>query len=358
MKVLKQGKIKKSLLFMLISLLISTVSFSEDLKQLVNLQGFWKFSIGDDAKWASSQFNDSDWDRIFVPMKWEEQGYKDYNGFAWYRKKFKMPLVSDEELILLQLGFIDDADEVYINGQLIGKTGIFPPQNATAYDITRKYTVPREVLNFDGNNMIAVRVYDEYWEGGIKQGRIGFYIDMDNSLLDLNLAGKWKFRIYDQSVWKEPELDDSFWKLVDVPGYWESNGFSSYDGFAWYRKEFYLPEDLTGEKLYLILGRIDDIDQTYFNGEKIGSVDELEYQRNRYQSMEFRVFRAYKIPDNVLKFGQNNLIAVRVYDSGIQGGIYEGPIGIATEENFKILKDKNNTSESMWEYIIKSIFDY
>ncbi len=57
-----------------------------------------------------------------------------------------------------------------------------------------------------------------------------------------------------------------------MPANWESQGYPTYDGYAWYRKKFYFPEEYGNQDLYLILGRIDDIDVTYLNGHKIGNV--------------------------------------------------------------------------------------
>ena len=64
--------------------------------------------------------------------------------------------------------------------------------------------------------------------------------------------------------------DDNYWKEIFVPAYWEVQGYKNYDGFAWYRKSFVLPEKYSGIKLVLMLGMIDDIDQTYINGTLIG----------------------------------------------------------------------------------------
>src|SRR5664279_476570 len=118
-------KTKLFKLFVLSLLLIVTgISLrAEDLRKIVSLSGSWRFSIGDDSKWASPSYDDSGWDQINVPGKWEDQGYNDYNGYAWYRKSFKMNDIPLNTSIYLMLGRIDDADEVYLNGTEIGKSG-------------------------------------------------------------------------------------------------------------------------------------------------------------------------------------------------------------------------------------------
>jgi sialate O-acetylesterase len=59
-------------------------------------------------------------------------------------------------------------------------------------------------------------------------------------------------------------------------------------------------------------------------------------------SDEYQEFRAYYLPASDLRFGSKNTIAVRVYDGFIDGGIYQGPIGITTRE--KYLDWKNTQS--------------
>jgi hypothetical protein len=326
---------------------------AEDLGKLVQLAGNWKFSIGDDQKWSDPKFNDSDWDEMIVPSDWEDQGYRDYNGYAWYRKTFTMEPISPEALVYVVLGKIDDADEVYMNGKLVGKKGGFPPNYSTAYNLPRKYLVPHEYFNFSGDNLIAVRVYDSYMQGGIIDGPTGIYIDEDNSYLDMAITGKWKFHLGDNKQWILPGFDDTGWNEINVPQNWENEGYDNYDGYAWYRKEFKVSPDMKGKELYLSLGKIDDYDYTYLNGVLIGNVFDLkkdgDYNR---RGNEYRARRVYKIPDNLLKFNGKNVISVRVYDGQIGGGIYEGPIGIMTKDSYNKYRGKYFSNQSIIDYFI------
>jgi sialate O-acetylesterase len=93
----------KHLAFFLMILFISNRSNAEDLRKIVSLSGSWRFSIGDDSKWSNPSYDDSGWDRITVPGKWEDQGYNDYNGYAWYRKTFSInEIPSNKTIYLLQ----------------------------------------------------------------------------------------------------------------------------------------------------------------------------------------------------------------------------------------------------------------
>ncbi|MBA7583814.1 hypothetical protein ES708_25764 [subsurface metagenome] len=58
---------------------------------------------------------------------------------------------------------------------------------------------------------------------------------------------------------------------------------------------------------------------------------------------EYKAFRGYYIPTDVLKKNQKNLIAVRVYDGQGAGGIYEGPVGIVSQKKYiQFWRNKRN----------------
>jgi sialate O-acetylesterase len=46
--------------------------FANNLKEIVNLEGRWKFSIGDNPEWKNPNYNDDDWDKIYVPQSWKQ----------------------------------------------------------------------------------------------------------------------------------------------------------------------------------------------------------------------------------------------------------------------------------------------
>jgi hypothetical protein len=306
----------------------------EDLHLLKNLNGNWHFSIGLNNDWIQPKFDDSKWETIEVPGPWEDQGFNGYNGYAFYRKNIDIPLSWKDRDLYLNMGYIDDVDEVYLNGHKIGSTGSFPPNYSTAYDAERIYYIPVEYINFDGSNLIAVKVYDSYESGGIVSGDIGLYSGKTAIGLDINLQSLWKFQPGDDMRRKEIQFDDENWAEIFVPAKWEDQGFRDYDGYAWYRKTFncQLPEN---EKLVLVLGKIDDIDQVFINGVVVGSTGNFPSNGSDDASTgaEFNAFRGYYIPDGVIKKGQN-IIAVRILDTGGSGGIYEGPVGLITQGKY------------------------
>ncbi|MBP9581026.1 MAG: beta galactosidase jelly roll domain-containing protein [Ignavibacteriaceae bacterium] len=307
-------------------------------KLLIDLSGRWRFSLGDKMKWKEKSFNDNSWEKIMVPSSWENQGFHGYDGYAWYRTSFKLSKANETKDLYLILGYVDDVDQTFINGNLIGVSGGFPNNYRTAYNAFRKYYIPKEYLSKDGENVIAVRVYDDELDGGIISGNIGIYFVEPGFEPDINLSGIWDFKTDDDSSFiKNDKVDSNTVKLM-VPAHWDIQGYEYYDGFAWYKKSFFLPKELAGESMILLLGKIDDIDQTFVNGILVGSTGLWNFKNvptDFNSNFEWTQERIYSVPAKLLKFGETNTIAVRVYDGYKDGGIYEGPIGLITQSNYK-----------------------
>jgi sialate O-acetylesterase len=339
----------------LLTALAARPSSAQDFLMVRDLRGEWKFEIGDDPRRAESGFDDEGWVSIFAPSKWEDEGFPGYDGYAWYRKEFTADKSWEGKPLYLRLGYIDDVDEVYINGQFVGFSGVFPPHYSTAYGQERSYLIQPTALRYGRDNVIAVRVYDSELGGGIVHGRIGIYEDRGTLRADVPLPGPWKFMKGDDEKWKEPSLDDSRWKRVEVPAWWETQGFKDYDGFGWYRTTFRVPGALHDKQLIVVLGRIDDFDEVYLNGKRIGRTGHFNKKGSDVVTLDdYRKLRAYTIPSGFLNDG-DNVLAVRVYDGYIHGGIYDGPVGIVTRDRWREWSGKDNVKKKR---LMERIFDW
>ena len=109
--------------------------------------------------------------------------------------------------------------------------------------------------------------------------------------------------------WKKVSLDDSRWPKMKVPGLWEQQALGDLDGIVWMRKTVQVAVAEAGKAAILELAMIDDADICYVNGVNVGSTS------------SHNAHRKYKVPAGILKEG-NNVIAVRVQDTGGGGGIY------------------------------------
>ncbi|MHC4555341.1 MAG: hypothetical protein ACYSUS_08675 [Planctomycetota bacterium] len=85
---------------------------------------------GDDMAWAGMDVDASDWKPVKVGIPWEEVGFEDYDGYAWYRLEFVIPQTSRDQIeqhakdnpfgpyLILSMGAVDDVDETFFNGKM------------------------------------------------------------------------------------------------------------------------------------------------------------------------------------------------------------------------------------------------
>jgi len=153
----------------LVSVLCSGSVPAEQLQ--LNIHEGWVMHTGDNRIWAKAEFDDKEWKSIQIGTTWEEAGFAEYDGYAWYRVRFVIPedwsqnkSVEESEndgFLILSLGPVDDADVTYFNGLKIGATGTMPPNYASAYSTPRKYKIPTAKVRWGESNLVAVRVYDQ-----------------------------------------------------------------------------------------------------------------------------------------------------------------------------------------------------
>ncbi len=129
--------------------------------------------------------------------------------------------------------------------------------------------------------------------------------------------------------------DDSNWETMDLPQYIEDAGLEM-DGVIWFRKEISLPSSAAGKVGTISLGPVDDSDVTYINGTEVGSM-----------AASYKSMRRYDIPEGLLKAGKN-VIAVRVDDTGGEGGIY----GRSWSMNIRV-GDERYSLAGPWKYKVE-----
>jgi len=139
------------------------------------------------------------------------------------------------------------------------------------------------------------------------------------------VQGEWKFSKEDNLIWKNPDFDDTSWQIVNLPSTWEEHSNYTADNvFGWYRRELTIPAELEGKDIYINLGKIDDADETYFNGVKVGGMGSLP----PHYTSAWDILRYYKVPNEIIHYGSKNSIAVRVFDGIMGGGIYDAGVKV------------------------------
>ncbi|MGN6505477.1 MAG: sialate O-acetylesterase [Tepidisphaeraceae bacterium] len=122
----------------------------------------------------------------------------------------------------------------------------------------------------------------------------------------------------DQS-WSAASLDVSDWHPTPVPAMWKGS-LAHYEGSVWYRKEIELPPAFAERPSILHMGRLDETDTVWVNGQQVGS------------TMGWNLDRNYRVPTGLLKAGKNT-IAIRLMNTDGPGGFEGSPdaFGIETE---------------------------
>jgi hypothetical protein len=142
-----------------------------------NLDTQWKFTtdpekMGGAKGYFKSEFDDSSWKTINSIGYWQDQGFPDYHGTAWYRKTFVMfkagddPLVLGNRKLLLFFGAIDGDATFYLNDQKIGEHSLREHMQGWEIPVVLDVT---NVLSKD-ENTLAVKVTKDRFASGIYRG--------------------------------------------------------------------------------------------------------------------------------------------------------------------------------------------
>lgn len=166
--------VKSKIFYRTIYLLILTgISKNSLYSQITIISREWRFKTGDSLQWSSPEYNDSHWCKMKTGLWWAHAGYE-YSGYAWYRKKIYIssvlkPAVINMGYLRLSLGQIQDVDQTFFNGKLIGQTGNLNPF-VGKWEEHRNYHVKADQILWDAENTVAVRVYGINNNGGMHTG--------------------------------------------------------------------------------------------------------------------------------------------------------------------------------------------
>ena len=135
------------------------------------LNGPWMFHPGDNPAWAQPGFDDSHWTPMDLTVNggksaiqgyadfapgWTDRGFPNLTGYAWYRLSVRVDPA--QQLSLLMPDSVDDAYELYVNGQLTGHFGNLTPGHQALYN-SRSMLFPMPKPGADGMLHVAVRMY-------------------------------------------------------------------------------------------------------------------------------------------------------------------------------------------------------
>ena len=137
-----------------------------------------------------------------------------------------------------------------------------------------------------------------------------------------------RFAIGDDPARAQPAFDDSAWTELSTLANYEKQGFPAYDGYSWYRFHVRIPSSLKAtvrwpQRLHLYLSSIDDADETFLNGVKVGAMGQMPEDARGYAT-RWNGLRDYyvDVATGLIHWDEDNVIAVRVYDGSGGGGFY------------------------------------
>jgi hypothetical protein len=147
-------------------------------QSVVAVTGPWKFSVGDDLGWADPGFSDVGWEIMdltpksgsFDPMTgftgyvpgWTLLGHPDYWGYAWYRARIRVNVHIGEVIAIGGPVDVDDAYQVFVNGNLLGSFGSFPGNGQSPvayYSQPMMFSLAPAQINGEEELLIAFRVW-------------------------------------------------------------------------------------------------------------------------------------------------------------------------------------------------------
>lgn len=93
-------------------------------REVYNFNPGWRVQLGDVAGAQAIEFDDSRWEVVSLPhtvalVPAEASGGRNYQGIAWYRKRFIIPELADKKKVTLHFEAIMGKQQFYLNGKLI-----------------------------------------------------------------------------------------------------------------------------------------------------------------------------------------------------------------------------------------------
>jgi len=144
------------------------------------------------------------------------------------------------------------------------------------------------------------------------------------------LNGPWQFHTGDDPAWAYPTFDSSGWEQLSAEQPWGRQGHPHLTGFAWYRCSVALPASVTPQELSLLVPKVHDSYEIYWNGSLIGHNGKLPPRPVWYISQPAQTFKLGQVEPG---HAQRGILALRVWkapllsdDSGELGGFDVAPL--------------------------------
>lgn len=154
--------------FVFFMIFISSCSNPGNSDHLIDLgSASWSFMIDPDGlSYQEAAERDSFSPFEFSRMSALIPGTREKAYFIWYKADFYLPSRLEQTLLSLFTSSLGIADETYLNGVLIGKTGAFPPRWFSEWNSNRNYSIPGKLINENHRNTLLIKIYCNGYVGG------------------------------------------------------------------------------------------------------------------------------------------------------------------------------------------------
>jgi glycosidase len=118
------------------------------------------------AGYLQGRFEAGKWQPTAVPSRRATGDDRLHNrvGEFYYRREFLCPAHWPDEEMVFVLGAADDFDETYLNGTMIGATGLETPHH---WETARVYRFPARLLHRGQANTLLIKVTNAAFDGGL-----------------------------------------------------------------------------------------------------------------------------------------------------------------------------------------------
>jgi sialate O-acetylesterase len=134
-------------------------------------------------KWFDPSTSTSGWKKMKLPQLGEGKEVGNADGIVWFRKDIELPASIQAKQATIGLGPVDDIDQTYVNGKLVGSLNI--------WDSNRVYTLDAGLLHA-GINTVVVKCIDGGGGGGICGSPEQLFIT--DGTQKISLAGEWLYK--------------------------------------------------------------------------------------------------------------------------------------------------------------------
>jgi len=135
----------------------------------IDVAADWRFKpdpehVGLRDGWHSVSHDDADWAGIAAGERWEDCGFPDVDGYAWFRRWVDVPASWAGAKVWLTLGAVNDACTIYCNGIRVNAYGDASELTVANTPLIADLT---ELLNPGKPNLLAIECLDWGGSGGL-----------------------------------------------------------------------------------------------------------------------------------------------------------------------------------------------